>query len=84
MLKLIILVLEVFLLILFIMPLPIINPGNIAGIAFCSVLIAVTLFHKSFFRMLKTLWTNGGAGRGVIIALAVFVTACVLYAGVLS
>ena len=84
MLKLLILAVEVFLLILFIMPLPIINPGNIAGIAFCSVLIAVTLFHKSFFRMLKTLWTNGGAGRGVLIALTVFIMVGAIYAGVLS
>ena len=84
MLKLIILAVEVFLLILFIMPLPIINPGNIAGIAFCSVLIAVTLFHKSFFRMLKTFWTNGGSGRGVLIALTVFIMVGAIYTGVLS
>ncbi len=84
MLKLIILVLEVFLLILFIMPLPVINPGNAAGMVICSLLIAVTIFHKPFFRMLKSTWIHGGAGRGAIIALAVFVTACVLYAGVLS
>ena len=84
MLKLIILVLEVLLLILFIMPLPIINPGNIAGMVICSLLIAVTLFHKPFFAMVKNVWSGGGAGRGVIIAAALFITVCVLYTGVLS
>ncbi|MBP0961477.1 MAG: YdcF family protein [Oscillospiraceae bacterium] len=84
MLKLLILAIEVFLLILFIMPLPIINPGNIAGMVICSLLIAATIFNKPFFSLLKTIWTHGGAGRGIMIASVVFVTACVLYAGVLS
>ena len=84
MLKIIILAIEVFLLILFIMPLPIINPGNAVGIAFCSVLIALTIFHKPFFQLLKSIWTHGGAGRGVLIALTVFVTVGAVYAGVLS
>ena len=84
MLKLIILALEVLLLILFVMPLPVINPGNIVGIAFSSVLIMVTVFHKPFFRMLKTIWAHGGAGRGALIALTVFIVAGSVYAGVLS
>lgn len=81
--KYVILAVEIFLLLLFIMPIPIINEGNIAGMLFSILLILATVFFGKFCDMLGKLWGKV-PGRLLIIAVALFLTAGFTYAGILS
>ena len=81
--KYVILAVEIFFLLLFIIPLPILNEGNALGILFFGLLIAVTLFFKPFCRLLGRLWGKV-PGKIIIITAAVLLIACFVYAGILS
>lgn len=81
--KLVIMAAEIFFLLLFIMPLPVVNAGNLAGIVFFMLLIAVTARSKEFFALLGKLWGQL-PGKILIIGAAVFFTAGLSYVGILS
>lgn len=79
----VILAVEIFFLLLFIMPLPIVNSGNIAGMLFFIMLILMTAFFRQFCIMLARLWGKI-PGRVLIIAAAIFLAAGFIYVGILS
>lgn len=81
--KYIILAVEIFFLLLFIAPFPILNAGNAAGIAFFGLLIAATSVHSQFFKLFRIMWTHAW-GKGIIIAVFVFLIAGFTYVGILS
>lgn len=59
--KYVILAVEIFFLLLFIAPFPILNAGNIAGIAFFGILIAATAAHAHFSNYYKFYGHTRGA-----------------------
>ena len=79
----VILAAEIFFLLLFIIPIPIINEGNSAGIVLCALLIAVTVKFGSFCRLISKLWGKVPT-RVLVITAAVFLAAGFIYAGILS
>ena len=81
--KYIILAVEIFLLLLFIAPFPILNAGNVAGIVFFTIMIAATIAHRQFFKLLKSMWAHVW-GKGIIIAVCVFLVVGFTYVGILS
>ncbi len=82
-LKLVLIALEILLLFLFLVPLPVLCSGNIAGIAVSLLLLGVTWYHKSFFSFIAKLWSKAG-GRAAIIIAALILAAGVIYAVFLS
>ncbi|ADU22248.1 YdcF family protein [Ruminococcus albus] len=81
--KYVILAVEIFFLLLFIAPFPILNAGNIAGIAFFGILIAATAAHAHFFKLLQILWSHAW-GKGIITAVILFLIVGFTYVGILS
>ena len=81
--KYVILAVEIFFLLLFIAPFPILNAGNIAGIAFFGILIAATAEHAQFFKLLQILWSHAW-GKGIITAVILFLIVGFTYVGILS
>lgn len=81
--KYVILAVEIFFLLLFIAPFPILNAGNIAGIAFFGILIAATAAHAQFFKLLRILWTHAW-GKCIITAVILFLIVGFTYVGILS
>ncbi len=81
--KYVILGVEIFFLLLFIAPFPILNAGNIAGIAFFGILIAATAAHAQFFKLLQILWSHAW-GKGIITAFILFLIVGFTYVGILS
>ncbi|MCR5019513.1 ElyC/SanA/YdcF family protein [Ruminococcus sp.] len=81
--KYVILAVEIFFLLLFIAPFPILNAGNIAGIAFFGTLIAATAAHAQFFKLLQILWSHTW-GKVIITAVILFLIVGFTYVGILS
>lgn len=81
--KYVILAVEIFFLLLFIIPLPIFNEGNAAGILFFGSIITATAFFKPFCKLLGKLWGRV-PGKILIIFTAVFLLSGFTYAGILS
>jgi uncharacterized SAM-binding protein YcdF (DUF218 family) len=79
----VILAAEIFLFTLFLIPFPILNAGNAAGLAFFGLMIAATSKYKLVFRMLKKLWEHTW-GKGMIIFVILFLAAGLTYAGILT
>lgn len=63
----ILLMLEIYMLILFCTPLPVICAGNAAGIICSAALIAVTFYFKPFSVFLISLWHSCAAARILIV-----------------
>ena len=82
-LRYVLLILELCLLFLFIMPLPVVCAGNIAGAAASSVLLILTYNSRQFISFLKKLWSVT-AGRISLIAVALMIVAAIIYVCVLS
>lgn len=81
--KNILLAVEIVLLSLFLVPFPIFNIGNAAGIAVCTALILITAKHSSFFAFAKKLWSCVG-GKIAIVTVCTAIAAGMAYAAVLS
>ncbi|WP_295157456.1 YdcF family protein [uncultured Ruminococcus sp.] len=81
--KYVILAVEIFFLLLFIIPLPIFNEGNAAGILFFGLIIAATAFFKPFCKLLGRLWGHI-PGKILIVAAALLLLGGLTYAGILS
>ena len=81
--KYIILAVEIFFLLLFIAPFPILNAGNAAGIIFFTLLIITTTVHHQFFKLLNTMWSHVW-GKGIIITVCLFLIVGFTYVGILS
>ena len=79
----VILAVEILCLLLFIIPIPIINEGNTAGIAFFGLVIAVTAKFEPFCGLIRRLWGKTPT-RVLVIAAAVFLAAGSTYACILS
>lgn len=83
--KNILIIIEIIIAVLFIIPVfsNILNPGNIAGILVSVLLLAVTIFHKSFFRLISGLWSHTG-GKVLIIAAGIVIAAALIYVTTLT
>ena len=57
----------------------IINPGNIAGIIICGLLLAATIFHEKIFGLWKY-----NSGKVLLLFVGAILTAIVIYAVVLT
>lgn len=81
--KYVILAVEIFFLLLFIMPLPVVNEGNLAGMLFFILLILMTVFFKPFCELLGKLWGKV-PGKILIIVVGLFLVAGFTYVSILS
>lgn len=79
----ILLVLETLLLCLFLVPLPIICSGNLAGIIVSLLLLLITANWKDFCCIVGRIWSHG-ACKAALIAAGVVVAAALVYVTVLS
>lgn len=75
--------LEVLLLCLFLVPFPVVNVGNAAGIAVAAVLLVITLRWKPFVGALSKAWSCA-VGKVLVIAVGAVTVALTAAAGVLS
>ena len=74
---------EIFLMFLFLAPLPVINSGNILGLAFSAALILITRYNKECAKAIAKLW-HTSAGKPVVIAAGMIILAGLIYVTVLS
>lgn len=81
--KYILMALETFLLILFLIPLPIICSGNIAGAAVCLALLAITANFKAFCGIISNIWSHL-LGKIALIAVIAIIAAGIIYVSILS
>lgn len=81
--KYILIAMETFLLILFLIPLPIVCSGNIAGILLCLALLAVTANFSGFCTLVSSVWSHL-FGKIILIVLCVVIVAGIAYVSVLS
>lgn len=81
--KYILMALEVLLLFLFLVPLPIICSGNLAGIIASLILLVVTANWQSFKNLVVVLWSHG-AGKAIIIFAGAFIVLGIIYVSILS
>ncbi|MBQ8967955.1 YdcF family protein [Ruminococcus sp.] len=79
----VILAVEIFILLLFVMTLPIVNEGNTAGMLFMGLVIAATIKFEPFCRLLKKLWGKV-PGKILITGAALFLAVGFTYVGILS
>ena len=77
--KIILLAAEVILLLMFLISLPFVNVGNIAGTLFCALLMAVTARPY----LVKRLWTSK-AGKVIIISILTVLAVSIVIAGFFS
>ncbi|MBQ8687782.1 MAG: YdcF family protein [Ruminococcus sp.] len=84
-LRIVLLVIEIILLAVFVIPLFVqsLNAGGVAGILISLLLIAVTVFWKSFVQLLGNLWEHV-SGKIILSILAVVIAFSVCFAGYLS
>ncbi|MBR1739936.1 MAG: YdcF family protein [Ruminococcus sp.] len=75
--------LEVFLAVIFLIPLPDLNAGNIAGLCLSFVLLGVTGKWQAFSGLIKKLWSSGG-GKALLITCGAVIAAGIVYVTVLS
>lgn len=61
----------------------IINPGNIAGIIICGLLLAATIFHEKLIGLIFGLWKYN-SGKVLLLFVGAILTASVIYAVVLT
>lgn len=61
----------------------IINPGNIAGIIICGLLLAATIFHEKLIGLIFGLWKYN-SGKVLLLFVGAILTAIVIYAVVLT
>lgn len=85
MIKNILIILETFLLILFIPPLfhGILNPGNAAGILFSLILLCITFFYNGFKILCKNIFSHTG-GKILLSSISVLTAAGIIYCIILS
>ena len=81
--RFIFLAIECFLLLLFLVPLPVICSGNIAGVLCCAVLMFVTFKWEGFVSLLHRLSQSLG-GKVLIVAAVLVIAAGLVYVTVLS
>lgn len=83
--RLILSALEIFLLMIFVIPLSrnVVNAGNIFGIVLCLILLAATVMWEKFFSLIRSSW-NARAGRIVICSAVLLISIAVIYAVYLS
>lgn len=82
-LRYVLLIAELGLLFLFVMPLPVVCAGNIAGVIVSAVLLAVTYNDKAFIGLIKRLWSGTG-GKILISGVCVLIAAALVYVLILS
>ncbi|MBR1392734.1 MAG: YdcF family protein [Ruminococcus sp.] len=71
--------LELALMILFLIALPVVNLGNIAGVGVSVILLAVTLGFPKFSQLVKRIWAGAG-GKVLIIAVCLVIAVCAGFA----
>ena len=81
--KYVIMAVEIFFLILFMLSYPVLNSGNAAGLLFFMTLLVITYKFKPFCKLLGSLWEHGW-GKAIILLTAVFLIAGFTYVGILS
>lgn len=74
---------EIFLLILFLVPLPVICSGNIAGMLLCFALLAITANWKGFCGIVSSVWSHLW-GKILLIFIAAVIVVGIVYVSVLS
>lgn len=78
--KTVFLILELVLLMLFLIALPVVNLGSIAGSTIALLLMLMTLRFESFRHLVSKLWGTLGGKIG-IIAVCALIAACIGFAG---
>ncbi len=81
--KYILIAMEAFLLILFIIPLPIICSGNVAGILFSLALLVITANFSRFSALVSYLWSHLW-GKIIIVILCIIIAMGIIYVSILS
>lgn len=81
--KYILIAMEVFLLILFLIPIPIVCSGNIAGIIFSVALLVITVNFSSFRTFVSSIWFHLW-GKILLIGLSTLIVIGIAYVTVLS
>ena len=71
--------LELALMILFLIALPVVNLGNIAGVGISVILLAVTLGFPKFSQLVRKLWAGAG-GKVFILAVCLVILICAGFA----